>query len=222
MIVVVGSPGARSGPRGIEAAGLAVGVARAVAEGGASVQVVGRVGEDPTADAVLLDLAAHGVGHVAVLRTGGAATPIVPETADDGADDGPPGVVATADESDDATALPAGGGLALDAADVELALRYLPDYRVLVAVPGLDPKAMGTVVDAAGWSGARLIVIVDAASTPPEVPPDATVLQRPADADVEAFASVVARYAVELDGGGEPGAAFAAAATRSGWSSVTE
>ena len=218
MIVVIGSPSGSVGSRGIEAAGLAVSVARSVAAAGASVQIVGRVGEDSAGEAVLLDLAAAGVGHVAVLRTGGAATPGAGVGREP--DDGAPGAAAVAEEVNGSSHGLA--GMPLDAPDVELALRYLPDYGVLVAAPGLAPAALATVMAAAGWSGARLIVIVDAGSTPPELPTDATVLERPADGDDDAFAAVVARYAVELDRGTEPAAAFAAASTGSGWTTVTD
>jgi hypothetical protein len=56
---------------------------------------------------------------------------------------------------------------------------------------------------------------------PADLPADATVLAQPLDAD-SAFAAVVARYAVELDGGTEPGAAFAAASRAVGWEPVED
>src|SRR6476661_586577 len=51
-------------------------VALAAARGGAAVQVVGKTGDDETADGVVLDLARGGVGHVALLRDSARATPI--------------------------------------------------------------------------------------------------------------------------------------------------
>jgi hypothetical protein len=182
--------------------------------------LVGRVGEDEAADGLLLALAAAGVGHVAVLRTGGAATPR--RAATGSGDEASPAAAAFADGEAGETPPPIRDGLPLDGADVELALRYLPDYGVLVAGPGLDAPALAMVADAAGWSGARLIVVIDADAVPADLPSDATVLELPADADDDAFAAVVARYAVELDRGTEPGAAFAVASSGSGWSSVSD
>ena len=52
----------------IVADGSSVRIAKAIAGAGRSVQIVGRVGDDAAADAVLQDLARAGVGHVAILR----------------------------------------------------------------------------------------------------------------------------------------------------------
>src|SRR4051794_37418806 len=68
MIAVVGSPAAARQTAGVQAAGVAVAVARAAVAAGASVQLIGKVGEGPDGDAILLDIAAAGIGHVAVLR----------------------------------------------------------------------------------------------------------------------------------------------------------
>ncbi len=213
MLVVVGSPAARFVGSELRAAGIAADVARAIASGGGAVQIVGRVGEDAAGDAVLLDLAGAGVDHVAVLRVAGETTPLISE---DGGDDLPAGSV-LADERP--TPEPPAQGLPLDAADLDLALRYLPDYRVIVIAPGLDGAAIATVVAAAGWSEARLIVLVDGRGEPGDLPLDATVLEQPHDADA-AFAAVIARYAIELDRGTDPGAAFATASSDAGWASV--
>ena len=213
MLVVVGSPAARFVGSELRAAGIAADVARAIASGGGAVQIVGRVGEDAAGDAVLLDLAGAGVDHVAVLRVAGETTPLIPE---DGGDDLPAGTV-LADERP--TTEPSMQGLPLDAADLDLALRYLPDYRVIVITAGLDGAAIATVVAAAGWSEARLIVLVDGRGEPGDLPSDATVLEQPADADA-AFAALIARYAIELDRGTDPGAAFATASSDAGWASV--
>jgi hypothetical protein len=213
VIVVVGSPAARFAGNELRAAGMAADVARAAASGGGAVQIVGRIGDDAAGDAVLLDLAGAGVDHVAVLRAGGETTPLI---ADDGGDE-LPAASALADEgpADDRS----GDGLALEAADIELALRYLPDYRVIVVAPGLDVAAIATVVAAAGWSEARLVGRVEGRGAPADLPADATVLEQPHDADA-AFASVVARYAVELDRGTDPASAFATASAGAGWESV--
>src|SRR3954449_12127991 len=68
MIAVVGSPTATRRPVGVGAAGLAVAIGRAAVAAGASVQLIGKVGEGPDGDAILLDIASAGIGHVAVLR----------------------------------------------------------------------------------------------------------------------------------------------------------
>ena len=210
MIVVVGSPSARvDADRPIAATGFAADIARTATAAGGAVQIVGRVGDDPIGDAVLLDLAANGVGHVAVLRPAGEATPVGAAADGARAGDGDDLPGAALDDEDRPT-ITAAGGLPIDAADLELALRYLPDYRVIVVAPGLDEAALATATAAAGWSGARLVVIDDGHAGHASLPADATLLVLPDGADT-AFTSLVARYAVELDHGTDPGAAFAAA-----------
>ena len=237
MIVVVGSPIARPEASGLAASGLAAAVARAAAMAGAAVQVVGRVGEDAAGDAVLLDLAAAGVGHVAVLREAGRQTPTAPPRANATASpDGPElgemligdGDGEAADEDgasaaavdDDEPAEP--DGLSVDAGDLQLALRYVPDYRVLVLAADLPPDALAAVVAGAAWSGAHLIALVGDVSAPPGLPDAATVLARPASDPDGAFARIVAAYAVALDGGATPDAAFAAAQRAGGWAAVAD
>jgi hypothetical protein len=237
MIVIVGSPIAQPGAERISAAGLAADVARAAAAAGAAVQVVGRVGEDAAGDQVLLDLAAAGVGHVAVLREPGRPTPGITDgsVADGGLANGSASPVEPVlgeamledlDLDDGA----AGGaradgspaGLSVDAGDLDLALRYVPDYRVLVLAADLDPAALEAVVAAAGWSGAHLIALV-ADGAPTHVLPDgATVLLRPAADPDRAFATMVAGYAVALDRGDEPRAAFASVQRAGGWAAVAD
>ncbi len=233
MIVVVGSPIARPAAAGLVASGLAAAVARSAAAAGAAVQVVGRVGEDAAGDAVLLDLAAAGAGHVAVLREAGRQTPTAaPRTNASASPDGPelgevlvgePGGAAQdgdGDEGEDAPAEP--DGLSVDAGDLQLALQYVPDYRVLVLATDLPPDALAAVVAGAAWSGAHLIALVGDGSAPPALPEAATVLLRPARDPDGAFARIVAAYAVALDGGAAPDAAFAAAQRSAGWAAVAD
>src|SRR3954454_19508280 len=88
MVVVVGVPVWRAGEaRGPD--GMAARIAIAAATAGASVELVGRVGDDPTGDALVVGLAQAGVGHVAVLRDSGRETPVVvpPDAAGDMAAD---------------------------------------------------------------------------------------------------------------------------------------
>jgi hypothetical protein len=156
VIVIVGSPIAQPNGQSIEAGGLAAEIASRCAAIGAAVQIVGRVGEDPEGDLVLLALAATDVGHVAMLREPGRPTPIAEPRADGPAGpDGPALGEAVQDEVDladgdgtseggeDPATLPA--GLSVDADDLELALRYVPDYRVLVVAGDLDPAAFDAV-----------------------------------------------------------------------------
>ena len=221
MLVVIGGPGGEVGAAGVRATGLAMDVARAAVAAGAAVQVVARVGDDAAGDAVLLDLAGAGVGHVAVLRGIGLPTPVQSrlETNDELVlgtaleAEGDPG----AREPEDADA-----GLPIDADDLELALRYLPDYRVVVVASELDPASWATAVAAAEWAGAALVGVVRTGTQVPDLPADATVLERPSDDADGTFASMVGRYAAGLDAGEDPAAAFAAASSGSGWASVAD
>jgi ribokinase len=222
VIVVVGSPIALSAGPGIAAGGLSAEVARLAASAGAAVQIVGRVGEDAAGDQVLLALAAAGIGHVAVLREPGRPTPTRASSGDGSVSpDGPALGEALIDETDQATAATLPAGLSVDAADLELALRYVPDYRVLVVAGDLDPSALEAVVAAAGWSGAHLVVLPPDGASMAGIPDAATALQRPATDPDSAFAAMVAGYAVALDRGDEPRSAFAAAQRAGGWAAVT-
>lgn len=226
MIVVVGSPIARPVGDGVVAGGLAAAFGREAAARGAAVQLVGRVGDDPAGDLTLLDLAAHGVGHVAVLREPGRSTPAAPPESGTSHWPGEPtldNAPLSIDDDDPASAeadVPA--GLSVDAADVELALRYVPDYRVLVCVVTLDDAALRAVVAASSWSGAHLVVLIPSGAELPAVPEDATVLERPAADPDGDFVTMVATYVAAVDAGTEPGAAFKAAQGGGGWAAVAE
>ena len=231
MIVVVGSPIAEPIGHGIRAGGLGADIARRSTAAGSAVQIVGRVGEDAAGDQVLLSLAAEGIGHVAVLREPGRPTPAAAPIA--GASASPDGpalgeeLLGDADVPDAANAgeVGAGGeppGLSVDAADLELALRYVPDYRVLVVEADLDASALDAVVAAATWSGAHIVALMPDGSTTTTLPDNATALLRPADDPDGAFAAMVAGYAVALDRGDEPRSAFAVAQRAGGWAAVAE
>ena len=110
---------------------------------------------------------------------------------------------------------------ALEAADVELALRFLPQASVIVLA---DPSVESTVeagIQGAAFSAARLIVLVPAGGSSPSVPPEATVLEAPVDDD-GSFGRLVGIFAGALDAGLDPAAAFSEAVTTSGWEPVTE
>jgi sugar/nucleoside kinase (ribokinase family) len=215
VIVVIGSPSVTVTESARRAAGPAVDVARAAVVAEGPVEIVGRVGEDAAGNDVLLDLASAGIGHVAILRDAGHATA---ETAPAGEPDASP-----FEDGEVAVTIPATGTAAIspvDAADVELALRYLPEYRVVVVVDPLDDAALGAAADAARWAGATLVVVVAAGAIPPAwLEPDATVLEAPAEDD-GAFARFVGEYAARLDRGEPPADAFAAASGGVGWTAA--
>lgn len=212
MIVVVGSPRALREPDAgsVAAVGLASEVALVAVRDGARVQLIGRVGEDAAGEAVLLDLAQRGVGHVAVLRDAGRPTPeIAGDAFDEVADE-------AVDSVDDRSELVP----TLDAADLELALSYLPEYGVIVVAEQLPAAALRVVADAARWAGAALVVV----GPPDEVaglPEDATAFAPPAGDDTGAFAEMVGMYAAGLDRGEDPRSAFDAATAAVG-SSATD
>ena len=224
MIVVIGSPIAESSPVGVRAGGLAARIAIAAASGGSAVQIVGRIGEDGAGDAVLLSLAAAGVGHVAVLREAGQLTPSTGAAGDDVSPDGPGLADSLLEPEADggATEPDEPAGLSVDAADLELALRYVPDYRVVILAADLDRAATDTVIAAAGWSEAALIALVADGDPVDAFPATTTVLVRPpADPD-GSFAAMVAAYAGAIDRGADPAAAFASAQREGGWSAVVD
>lgn len=222
MIVVVGSPVVGLTDAGLRAAGMVAGIARAAVSVGAEVQVVGKVGEDPGGDAVLLDLASGGVGHAAILRDPSRPTPAAPPPpAEDAAPFDEPDARPAADIDGDSPAT-ISNGLSLDPADIELALRYLPDYRVLVVAEPLAEASLRVAVAAAGWNGAALVVVVQAGSAPAVGGDDATVIEAPPDDPDDAFAGIVGAYAAAIDRGEEPAEAFATASSSIGWSAAAD
>jgi hypothetical protein len=90
----------------------------------------------------------------------------------------------------------------LEPADLELALRYLPDVRAVVIVRPAGPL-LSAAAAAASWSGASLVVVADP-DRPPPADPSAIVLQAPRHDPDGAFAGVVAALAARLDGGADP------------------
>jgi hypothetical protein len=169
MIVTCGALGDASG-RGVSAAAVA---RRAAADGG-SVQVVGVLPEGPVADRLLLELAAEGIGHAAVLRE---------PTRE------------------------------LEAADLDLALRYLPEVRVVIVVE-MPAPIVATAAERTQWSGATLIVLDRAAgdgeAPAPELPDGVIVLGAPASDPDATFAGFVGAFAARLDAGATAADAWAA------------
>lgn len=211
MIVVVGLPLYRHTNAGPTAGGTAAGIALVATRAGSAVQVVGKIGEDDAGEAVVLALARQGVGHVAMLREAGRPTARARDVDDDSIDTESP-VAEALDERP-----------TLDAADVDLALRYLTDFAVLVLVEQADGAIAQVVADAANWVGARLIVVVPAAGAVPDgLQADAIVFEAP-DADPDGvFATMVGAFAAALDEGDDPGDAFRTTVAQTGWAAIPD
>jgi hypothetical protein len=229
VIVVIGIPSLRPGTDGAVADGLPSRIALGAAEAGAPVQLVGKVGDDPAGDSLLIDLARTGVGHAAVLRDPASATRVLPAppvgTGEDGRAAEVDDLLDAAEmlvepEPSPETPAPSSSvqaGPALEAADIELGLRYLVDFRVVVAADPLNDRAASAVADAAAYAGAHVVALVDAGAAVAPTLGDATVLEIPGADPDGLFAAFVAGYAVALDGGLPPAEAFRAAAETGGW-----
>jgi sugar/nucleoside kinase (ribokinase family) len=210
VIVVVGNPILRR-PASAGAdpglAGSAAIVAAAAARAGSDVELVGRTGTDPDGDAVVLALAEARIGHAALLRIS-APTPVIGEPADDA----PGGVAADLDAGTDQAASDPG----LDEADVDLAMRYLPEIRVIVVTPEVPPGPAAVAIHAAGWTGARGIRLVPEGTSAGDLPQETIVLEAGSDPD-GVFGSLVGEYAAALDRGEDASAAFRRLVGASGW-----
>ncbi len=235
VIVVVGDPILR--PAGVgapsHAGGSAAAVARACTAAGATVQLAGKVGDDPAGDEILLTLTRDGIGHVALLRDAGTITVVGPAAVsagavdDDAADptDGAtfdatgPGVDPGPDAVDDVGAPAPVSALAPE--DLDLALRYLTSFAVLIVAQPLSAATLAVAVESAAYSGAHLILIdateAETAALAGVPVDDITSLLSPADDPEGQFAGLVGRYAAGLDGGAAPAAAFRAALGSAGW-----
>jgi hypothetical protein len=225
VIVIVGRPGWRSAdPPG--PAGRASSVALAAAARGARVELVGRVGEDPAGEALLIALAHAGVGHAAVLRDPTRPTQIVPPPPArfPGDEDAPsplaePEPIPAAGSDADASA-----AARLEGPDVDLAIKYIEPSGVMVITDDVPAEALAAAVSAAAYAQLGLVVLVApggraARSEPTGLPDDATVIAAPdggADGD-GAFEALVAAYAAELDAGTVAAQAFTAAQVATGW-----
>jgi ribokinase len=211
MIVVVGNP-AWHAAEPAAPAGRTCGIALAAARAGARVELVGRVGDDAAGDALLIALARAGVGHVAMLRDPARATPIVEPAA-------PEEEAPSADPAPAGTAIDPDTAPRLEAADVALALGYLPAIDVLVVSDDVPPDVLPACLEGARFAGARpVLALRPGEDAPVDLPPDAIVLIAPEE-DGDAFAALLGRFAAALDAGGEPEAAFRAA-TADGWEPV--
>ncbi|MEX2010807.1 MAG: PfkB family carbohydrate kinase [Chloroflexota bacterium] len=202
MIVVVGNPIARAPDSGGGLAGVPAEAAAAAARAGATVQLVGKAGEDRAGDDLMLALARAGVGHVALLRDAAHATPIVAAVDQDDELGDAPGSAPSVIPADPAERP------SLDAADVELALRYLQDYTTVVIAEPQPNAVMTIVVDAASFVGAALLLVVDRAADGSEPPASAVVFEAPGSDPDGAFATMLGELAAAIDRGTPVGAAF--------------
>ncbi|NBW31955.1 MAG: hypothetical protein EBR48_04875 [bacterium] len=137
MIVVIGTLSARAEGSAFGLGDYSATVAIALAAAGEPVEMVSKIGVDAAGEALITKLAAAGIGHVALIRDGTLATAV------EGAD-----------------------SLEMDAADLQLALRYLTSFNAVLLVDPADDSVVTTVMDACTYVGARLVVTRPEGSTP--------------------------------------------------------
>jgi sugar/nucleoside kinase (ribokinase family) len=196
VLVVIGIPVRRPSGQAVGVAGTPALAAVAAARAGATVELVGKAGDDPAGDALVLALGQLGVGHAALLRDAGRATPVAD---DPPADDGSLIPPETADGSargasvNDRTGWPS-----LEPEDLQLALRYLSDVRAIVVAEPLAPRVLTAVTEAASYLGAPVVIVAD---DPSDVPVADLVLAPPTDDADGAFAEVLGQVGAALDRG---------------------
>jgi sugar/nucleoside kinase (ribokinase family) len=212
VIVVIGSPVGWLRDDTVVPTGTPALAALAAAGAGCQVQLVGRTGDDPTADGLLLGLARGGVGHVALLRDPARPTPLVAEPVNDDVEPSLPDAEPP-EVRPERLSIPS-----LDAGDVDLGLRYLANYSVVVLAEPGGADVVRVAADAASWSGARLVVVVEPGTEPPSgLPPDAIVFEAPAEDPDGDFAALVGRFAAALDDGSDAADAFRVSLAEEGW-----
>jgi sugar/nucleoside kinase (ribokinase family) len=227
MIVVIGLPAYTDEDDGERCAGgLAVDIAAEARRRGSVVELVGKIGADGAGDSLVLALGGMGIGHAALLRDPARPTPLLVKDEMEAAApaDGLDEIEATAGAvgASGSRLLPPDPDAppALEAADVELALRYLTGPSVIVVSEPLPVTAMAAAVDGAAFSTARLVVVTgpgEAEATQlTALSETATVLEAPVDDD-GSFGRLVGAYAAALDAGEEPGKAFRDGVTAAGW-----
>jgi hypothetical protein len=190
--------------------GLAASIALEIARRGGRVELVGSIGDDPAGDAIVVELGRAGIGHAALLRDPGGTTPVRGRLT---------------------SQLPR-----LDAADVDLGLRYVIDFTVLILADPLSPDAESAAIEAAAYREAALIAVLpeggkigaalSAAATvlgAPTAEGDAEDMddEAPAPGSSQAFGAFVAALAIRADAGTPIAEAFAEAAKSTGWEQAT-
>ena len=223
MIVIVGNPGRARATRQSAPADVRGRDGRAAR--GSTVEIVGRAGEDPDGDALMLALARAGIGHVAVLRDPAHATAMVDEYA--------------------------GRRRARGGRRLETSVTIRPDQARAGLPRGRPPpgrlssprtsrwgcttsrrtaswssrttrrrRSAPSAIEAATFAGAHLVLLVPPTVAPADLPEagrSVTVLAAPAEHDEGAFARLVGSYAAALDAGSDPSAAFSLAVSAVGW-----
>lgn len=215
MIVIVGRPRVmRPEPDSeLVPSGMAADIAIDIARAGGKVELVGSIGDDPEGDRVVVELGVEGVGHAALLRDPATRTPAA------GIDSGRP--------------LPR-----MDAADVELGLRYVPQCRVLVLAEAVEDDTRDAVLDSAGFHDAAVVMLAAPGTVDAEALGDnVTMLETPeAEEDGDApgadvsgsaevaapFAAFIADYAIRLDRGEAAETAFREALGSGAWDVATD
>jgi hypothetical protein len=114
--------------------------------------------------------------------------------------------------------MPTTGAPRLDAADIELGLRYVSECHVLVVTDSLDEAGLAAAVEGARYHRAALVIAAAQPMLPDdeEMPEDTTVLAAPEEDD-GAFAGLVGGYASRLDAGRDAAEAWRDALEESGW-----
>ena len=96
----------------------------------------------------------------------------------------------------------------LEPADLDLALRYLPDVHAIVLVAP-EASLIAPAAAASGWSGAGLVVIArTGGEIDTDAAPQAVMLEPPAVDRDGTFAGLVAALAARLDAGDDPKTAW--------------
>jgi hypothetical protein len=193
MLAVVGIPVARMGDAGPGLAGTPALAALAAQRAGATVELVGKVGDDDAGDAIVLALGQSGVGHAALLRSPGRATPVEADPGD------APALDVAIEDPDPGDAEPPDRSRwpSLEAEDVQLALRYLPDVRAIVVAEPQPASVLAVVTEAASFLAAPVVVVADPATSPVA---DVVLAAPPTDPD-GAFAEVLGQVGAALDRG---------------------
>ncbi|MBI3747832.1 MAG: hypothetical protein HY262_03145 [Chloroflexi bacterium] len=150
---------------------------------------------------------------MALLRDPARPTALVPEPSTDDLEPALPEDEASGPGAPEPSSVPS-----LDAGDVDLGLRYLTNYGVVVLAEPASPDVVRVVGEAATWNGARLVMVVGpGAEPPPGLPPDAVVFEAPTDDADGDFAALVGRFAAALDDGSDAADAFRSSIAEEGW-----
>jgi len=229
VIAIIGIPVlARDGSEEPRLVGLVASVALAASAEGAAVQLISKLGDDPDGDAALLAMGRAGIGHVATLRDAAHRTPVVHWLGSDAAAGALDGVPDDDDDesidADDRSGEAATGAAVkptdptdrplLDPADVELALRYLPDIAVVVVIEQETAISLVAAAEATAASAHVIVVLPgdgqvgDETGGSDALPAEALLLAAPTNGDRDAFGILVGRYAALVDKGTSPKQAF--------------